>query len=113
MVCLVPSYRVTKRVGGRGCPKCGSHDTEGFKNGGAQWCLTCEYRWIPCSPGCRGYQLDLSADEGPQVVGCDGCGVPNRIARNWPETHRALAKVLDGKKLEPVGETARDNTVST
>jgi hypothetical protein len=29
------------------------------------------------------------------VIGCVGCGVPNRVARTWPEAYRALARELD------------------
>lgn len=92
-------------MGGRGCPECGSHDTEGLGRAGtAVWCNGCGYKWFPCTPGCRGYQLVLDADGGPTVEGCKECGVPSRIARHWPEAYRALANRLDGKRLEPVTE---------
>lgn len=91
---------VKKRIGGRGCPACGSHNTEGLGPAGAQWCITCHHRWIPCSPGCRGYQLDVDHADGPQIVGCRGCGVPDKLARMWPETYRAMMYRLGGSKLE-------------
>ncbi len=96
---------VTKRIGGRGCPSCGSHNTSGLGKGQAQWCDTCNFRWVPCSPGCRGYDClipSVNEDFEPQILGCEGCGVPNEIARKWPEAWRAVAKRLDGQKLVSV-----------
>jgi hypothetical protein len=90
------------RMGGRGCPSCGSHDTEGLGKGGAQWCLTCNHRWAPCTPGCRGYRLDIRASDGPVIIGCKDCGVPDRFARVWPEAWRAMANRLSEKKLDAV-----------
>lgn len=95
----------SKRIGGRGCPRCGSHDTAGMRlrNGtlGAQWCYTCEQRWLPCTIAyCRGYKLAVDDTKGPMIYGCAECGVPDYIARRWPETYRAMAKLLDGKKFE-------------
>jgi len=55
---------------------------------------------MPCSPGCRGYRLDVHAKGGPQIVGCSGCGVPDEIARLWPEAWRAMANRITSKKLE-------------
>lgn len=94
-----------KRIGGRGCPRCGSHDTAGMRlrDGtlGAQWCYTCEQRWLPCKLAyCRGYKLDLDAKTGPVIYGCHECGVPDAVARRWPEPYRAMAKALDGKKFD-------------
>jgi hypothetical protein len=97
------------RIGGRGCPHCGSHDTEGLARHGAWWCLTCDHRWVPHSATCRGWDLDMRHPDGPLVVGCIPCGVPNRIARTWPEAWRDLAKKLDGKKLEAT-VTPRDSS---
>ena len=90
------------RVGGRGCPSCGSHNTEGLGRGAVQWCHTCDHRWQPCSPGCKGYEFELDLPDGPQIIGCVKCGVPDRIARQWPEAYRAIAKLLDGRKLEAI-----------
>lgn len=36
----------------------------------------------------------MNPKTGPVVVGCEGCKVPDRIARQWPEAHRALANRL-------------------
>lgn len=88
------------RVGGRGCPNCGSHNTEGLARAGAQWCLTCNHKWVPCRSSCRGWVLDLRAPDGPTAIGCEQCGVPTRVARTWPEVWRDLAYALDGHKLE-------------
>ncbi len=99
----MPSTKPTKRLGGRGCPSCGTHDTEGLGRAGTvHWCNGCGHKWFPCTPGCRGYALDVNSKAGPQVIGCADCGVPDRIARHWPESHRALANRLDGKRLEAV-----------
>ena len=97
------SFPTGHRKGGRGCPSCGSHDTEGLERG-IHWCMTCNHRWMPCTPGCRGYRLDMHAPEGPIVIGCAECGVPNKTARFWPEAHRALANRLTSKRLDAVVE---------
>lgn len=98
---------IEKRIGGRGCPSCGSHDTEGLARTGAQWCTRCDHRWVPCSAHCRGYEISFPKT-GPTIRGCVRCGVPDRIVVFWPEAYRAvsleLAKRYD--KLEPV-PTAR------
>lgn len=96
------------RMGGRGCPSCGSHDTEGIGKGGAQWCLSCHHRWVPCQSYCRGYRVEVPGPRedrthGPKVRGCPECGVPDKIARWWPEAWRAVASELAKLKLEPVG----------
>jgi hypothetical protein len=89
------------RIGGRGYPLCGSHDTERFHNAGAQWCNCCNHKWVPCQPHCRGYSVDL--DYGPPFIrGCDDCGVPDRIAQRWPEGYRSVSFALAGKKLDPI-----------
>jgi len=93
-----------KRIGGRGCPACGSHDTEALTTAGAQWCVTCHHRWIPCSAGCRGYRMDMRAPEGPMIIGCKDCGVPDKVARMWPEAYRTMMYRLSGKKLESLVE---------
>jgi hypothetical protein len=82
------------RIGGRGCPQCGSHNTQGFTRGGAQWCFSCNNKWVPCQRTCRGWRLDMHHPDGPSVIGCVDCGVPHRIARTWPEAHNALARQL-------------------
>jgi hypothetical protein len=94
---------IEKRIGGRGCPACGSHDTEGLARTGAQWCMSCNHRWLPCSAHCRGYELHFSKT-GPEIRGCKSCGVPDKIATWWPEAYRALSlKLATVKpKLEPV-----------
>jgi hypothetical protein len=85
-----------KRIGSRGCPGCGSHNTEGTRGKNVvYWCRTCRHRWLPCSSRCRGYVAKLDAKDGPLVLGCVGCGVPDRVARMWPEAYRALARELD------------------
>jgi hypothetical protein len=89
------------RIGGRGCPGCGSHNTQGLTRAGAQWCNTCNHKWVPCTTTCRGWVLDLRHPDGPTVFGCERCGVPTRVARTWPEVWRDLAYKLDGRKLEP------------
>jgi hypothetical protein len=88
------------KIGGRGCPTCGSHDTISVGRSGLQMCITCDYRWFPCSPGCRGYDLDVGT--APRILGCTRCGVSDAIAVRWPEAWRAMAYRLDGKKLEPL-----------
>lgn len=96
------SLRRGTRIGGRGCPTCGSHDTEGFGRGGAQWCHSCDHRWTPCTPGCRGYRLDLRVRSGPEITGCPECGVPDKVARRWPEAWRAMANRLGVEKMEAI-----------
>lgn len=91
-------------MGGRGCPRCGSHDTERVSRGGVQWCHSCDARWFPCRPGCRGYDIKIEPGSDPRIEGCTGCGVPDSIARQWPEAWRAVAYRLDTKKLEAVTE---------
>jgi hypothetical protein len=92
--------RAGKKIGSKGCPACGSHNTESINYGGAQWCNACGYRWAPCdTPHCRGYEIDLGGDV-PVIRGCKGCGVPDRIARWWPEAYRAIHKVLLDRKLK-------------
>ena len=91
------------RRGGRGCRACGSHRTQ-MLGKAEQICRDCGEVWAPCAPYCRGYRLDVRADEGPTVIGCPDCGVPTRLARHWPEAWRALARELAEKKLEPVDE---------
>jgi hypothetical protein len=59
------------------------------------WCVTCRHRWFPCTSRCRGYKLEKAGKEGPTILGCTGCGVPDRIARTWPEAYRAMARELD------------------
>lgn len=85
-----------KRRGSRGCPNCGSHNTEGAKAQGIYWCVTCRHRWEPCTPFCRGYKLIMSP--APHIQGCQLCGVPDRVAAYWPEAYRAMAMELDGLK---------------
>lgn len=103
MLQTMPKGRVAKRIGGRGCPSCGSHDTEGLGKTGAQWCISCSHRWIPCSYHCRGYRLDVDSNpEHPCIKGCPDCGVPDRIAWKWPEAWRAMALQLDSNKLKPI-----------
>lgn len=97
----MPKQAVRKRIGGRGCPGCGSHDTENVSRDGMTWCNTCQHRWVPCVPGCRGYGLDLESTP-PEIRGCVKCGVPDAIARCWPEAWRLMALRLDGRKLDPV-----------
>lgn len=36
----------------------------------------------------------------PEIRGCVECGVPDVVARRWPETWRAMAYKLDIKKKE-------------
>ena len=93
-------------MGGRGCPRCGSHDTWGLGRSGAQVCEACDYRWIPCTDQyCRGYRTGL--EPLPYIFGCPDCdrehdGVPDRVVQFWPEAHRALARKLDETKLDSV-----------
>lgn len=95
---------VTKRIGGRGCPSCGGHNTDSLRTRdgsiAAQFCYNCEFKWLPCSPGCRGYSLEMDTPAGPMIRGCVGCKVPDTVARTWPEAYRAMARVLDARKLE-------------
>jgi hypothetical protein len=94
------------RIGGRGCPRCGSHDTLGLGKTGAQICNRCDYRWLPCGDQyCRGYRVTI--DPEPTVMGCPDCdaehgGVPLTVVRWWPEAWRALARSLNDNKLEPI-----------
>src|SRR5262245_21365619 len=91
------------RLGGRGCPRCGRHDTEGVPKHGVQWCLACTWRWTPCSTYCRGYRVEVGKwPEEPKIMGCVECGVPNRIARWWPEAWRAMAVSLAKFKMDPL-----------
>lgn len=92
------------RMGGRGCPGCGSHDTEGLGKGGAQWCHTCNHRWMPCTPGCRGYRLDVHDKDGPKLIGCKDCGVADKLVQFWPEAWRAMANRLGSRKLDAIEE---------
>jgi hypothetical protein len=69
------------------------------------WCRTCRHRWMPCSARCRGYALKMSTPTGPAIVGCEGCKVPDRIARMWPEAYRAMARDLDFIKQAALSET--------
>ncbi len=64
--------------------------------------MTCGEIWEPCSAMCRGYQIDLHHPNGPSVIGCGACGVPDYIARTWSAAHNLLAKELIAKtdKLE-------------
>lgn len=109
MTSTTPNTPPPKRVGGRGCPACGSHNTERLARSaagiGAQWCRDCRNRWQPCEPHCRGYRFDLSNKHtGPAIIGCPNCGVPDPIARTWPEAYRAAARELDGAKHSQVTE---------
>ena len=95
--------RAGKRIGGKGCPSCGSHDTDFLRASGTQWCSACDHKWTPCgTPYCKGFEVDVSG-EFPTIRGCRSCGVPDRIARWWPEAYRAVYKALGGKKLEELG----------
>lgn len=87
-----------QRIGGRGCPSCGSHDTEGLTNSGAQWCMTCNHRWVPCARHCRGYSIEYDHPDGPKIRGCKECGVPDKIARWWPEAYRMIGVELGKHK---------------
>lgn len=80
------------RIGGKGCPACGSHKTNPVLKGREIICRTCGHDWEPCSLECRGYAFDLRDPEGPCVIGCKECGTPDAIARTWPEAHIALGK---------------------
>ncbi len=93
------------RIGSRGCPNCGGHNTEGLRGDGRSvyWCRTCRHRWFPCRPHCRGYALALDAPTGPEVRGCDECGVPTVVARGWPEAYRSLANELGRLKKRALG----------
>lgn len=87
-----------KRIGGKGCPSCGSHNTESINYGREMQCDTCGNRWEPCdTPYCRGYEIDIGGDA-PTIRGCRGCGVPDRVARWWPEAYRAIHRELIKKK---------------
>ena len=91
------------RIGGRGCPSCGGHDTEGLVNRGAQWCNSCSHRWAPCKPHCRGYEADIAGDV-PKIRGCKDCGVPDKLAIWWPEAWRAVYALLSVKKMDDLAE---------
>ena len=95
--------RAGYKIGSKGCPSCGSHDTDHLRVAGAQWCNTCGHRWVPCDTAfCRGYEIDITG-EFPEIRGCKGCGVPTRIARWWPEAHRAVYRaLLERDKLEAI-----------
>ncbi len=95
------STTVKKRIGSRGCPNCGSHNTEGVKAQGVYWCVVCRHRWSPCSNHCRGYTLEMKPN--PAIRGCPGCGVPDRVAAYWPEAYRAMARELDVVKAASLG----------
>jgi hypothetical protein len=94
----------------RGCPRCGSHNTDALRvrSGklGAMWCRTCENRWLPCeTPYCKGFAIEMHGPDGyPLINGCRGCGVPDHIARRWPEAYRAVYRMLleDTDKLAAV-----------
>lgn len=45
----------------------------------------------------------MDAPTGPTVVGCARCGVPDKVARYWPEAYRALARELDTLKADELG----------
>ena len=96
----MPMPKEKKRIGGRGCPNCGSHNTEAAgRTGGVHWCVSCRHRWAPCKPMCRGYRLAF--DPLPRIQGCPDCRVPDTIAVTWPEAYRAMANELDrSKKLQ-------------
>lgn len=87
--------------GGRGCPNCGSHNTENLGRGAYQWCHDCNHRWVPCAPGCRGYRLDMQE---PKIIGCPDCGVPDNVARFWPEAWRAVANKLALSKRDELND---------
>lgn len=99
----MPVEKGTK-MGGRGCPRCGGHNTEGVGRAtdgkpGVKWCLTCKHRWFPCTTTCRGYKLEMKGpDKAPAIMGCELCGVPDRVARYWPEAYRAMAMELQKLK---------------
>ena len=109
----MPAGGKSGRIGSRGCPNCGSHNTEGLRGERVvYWCRTCRHRWFPCEPRCRGYKTRLDAKDGPMVVGCAGCGVPDRIARGWPEAYRALARELDFVKQSQIAAEESKEAVS-
>lgn len=92
------------RIGSRGCPNCGGHNTEGLRGAGVvYWCRACRHRWFPCEARCRGYRVWMDAPTGPTVIGCTRCGVPDRVARFWPEAYRALSRELDTLKAAELG----------
>lgn len=94
------------RMGGRGCPRCGSHNTWGLGRSGVQVCDACDYRWAPCSDNyCRGYRIEMKPI--PSITGCPDCdadhgGVPDHVVQFWPEAWRAIARHLDEHKMDPV-----------
>jgi hypothetical protein len=111
----IPAYlwrvalRAGTRIGGRGCPSCGGHITDSMAGHGqhVSWCAWCGHRWVPCVPGCRGYRLDVHATDGPVITGCRECGVPDVIARRWPEAWRAMANRLSPQKMLGVEDTPK------
>jgi hypothetical protein len=50
--------------------------------------------------------IEVDDVEVPSIRGCRDCGVPDRIARWWPETYRAMQKALNATKIKmrPVEE---------
>lgn len=44
--------------------------------------------------------MDMRTPEGPMIIGCADCGVPDKVARMWPEAYRTMMYRLSGKKLE-------------
>lgn len=97
------------RIGGRGCPSCGSHDTATLRSSaeglsGAAWCNSCNHKWIPCAPHCRGYRIDVKNLEPPYIEACSDCGVPKKFALRWPEAYRQVSKDLADyqDKLKPI-----------
>ncbi len=93
---------MAKLGGRRGCPMCGDQRTERLRttDGILLICLveTCRHSWVPCSPGCKGYVLEVPSVPGPNDVpairGCAACGVPDWVARTWPGAYRAMAERL-------------------
>jgi hypothetical protein len=95
-------FKKRTRIGGRGCPRCGSHDSKSTKHTASR-CNACGHEWTPCVPGCRGYRLDVPEAPGkPRILGCSACGVPDHIAGRWPEAWRAMAHRLTPGKIDEV-----------
>jgi hypothetical protein len=96
-----------KKMGGRGCPKCGGFNTDRLSKTkrGLNVCYECEHRWVPCSDGCRGFVLDTERKSGPAIMGCRYCEVPDAIARTWPNAWRAMARILDDWKRATLPES--------